>query len=278
MSTNREIYFALKSKNNKYLTDFVIKLLLCDSCEYSDFTELALRFDDENSNEQNLLDKSKRIESGEPYQYVMNKAFFLNKSYYVNKNVLIPRQETEQLIIEIDKKIQELQGFCPKCICDCCTGSGVLAIEMKDRYPNSIVYATDIDEKAISVAKTNVKDKEKNIVFLNGDLLSPLKDKNKLDVLICNPPYIENKAEIDEQVYKFEPHIALLAKPGTKYYERMFKDLDEYMSKKYIAGFEIGEDQVDQLTILVNKYLKNIQYEFKIDMYNKPRFLIVWKR
>ena len=277
MPTNRELFFELKTKRNKYLTDYIIKLLLCNSFNYRDFTELLLNFDKTNSDCNSFYEKAKRIESGEPYQYVMKEAYFLNDKYYVDENVLIPRQETEQLIIEIDKKIKELQGFCPKTMCDICTGSGILAIEMKKRYPDSSIYATDISNNALKVANKNSKEKGLNIVFKQGDLLEPLLIYGKFDVLLCNPPYIEQEDEIDPQVLQYEPREALIAKPGTIYFQKIFEKMLTLMNDKFIAGFEIGENQKEELTRLVNIYFKNVKFTFKIDMYNKNRFLLIWK-
>ena len=277
MQSNREIYFELLKFKNEYLTEYVIKLLLCKYGGYESFTELSLKFDKINKNKELIYQKSKEISSGVPFQYAMNEAYFLGEKYYVDKNVLIPRQETEQLIIEITKKTQDLQSFCPQYICDLCTGSGILAIEMKKRFPNAHVVATDIDEKALKVADKNARDKGKHIIFEKGSIVEPLIGKYRFDILISNPPYIENEATVDKQVLKYEPHIALFSKPGTYFHEIILKNINNLMNEKFLIGFEIGEDQVDKLKSLIDIYLKNINYEFKIDLYNKPRFLLIWK-
>ena len=277
MQSNREIYFELLKYKNEYLTEYVIKLLLCKYDGYESFTELSLKFDEINKNKELIWKKSKEILSGVPFQYVMNEAYFLDDKYYVDENVLIPRQETEQLIIEITKKTQDLQSFFPQYICDLCTGSGILAIEMKKRFPNAHVVATDIDEKALKVADKNARDKGKHIIFEKGSIVEPLIGKYRFDILISNPPYIEKEATVDKQVLKYEPHIALFSKPGTYFYEIILKNINDLMNEKFLIGFEIGEDQVDKLKSLIDIYLKNINYEFKIDLYNKPRFLLIWK-
>lgn len=277
MLSNREIYFQLINKHNKYLTDYVIKLLLCEISGYESFTELSINFDENNKSYDEIIAKSKRIELGEPYQYVLNKAYFLNEPYYVDKNVLIPRQETEQLIIEIVKKIEVLQSFYPKTICDICTGSGILAIELKKRYPESDVIGTDIDENALKVANKNAKDKGIHIEFRDGDLLDPIIGDKRFDLIVCNPPYIEDRTTIDKQVFEYEPHLALLAKPGTYFYEQILKNLLDITNERFLIGFEIGEDQELELTEMIHKYLKNINFEFKIDLYGKTRFLLLWK-
>ena len=276
MQSNRDIYFELLKNKNKYLTEYVIKLLLCKYGGYNNFTDLSLNFDEINNNSELIYQKSKEIISGVPFQYVMNEAYFLNDNYYVDENVLIPRQETEQLIVEITKKIQDLQSFCPEYICDLCTGSGVLAIEIKKRFPLAHVVATDVNEKVLNIARKNAKNKEKHITFEQGSIVEPLIGKYRFDVLISNPPYIEDEIGVDQQVIKYEPHIALFAKPGTYFYEIIFKNVNNIMKDKFLLGFEIGEDQVEKLKSLIDIYLKNVSYEFKIDLYNKPRFLLIW--
>ena len=107
-------------------------------------------------------------------------------------------------------------------------------------------------------------------------MLKPFIEKGiKLDVIICNPPYIEDEFAIDEKTWKQEPHLALLAKPCTKYYEQLLKDIDKVMNKVYLIGFEIGEDMKDALEPLVKKYCPNAKYSFEEDMYGKMRYLFI---
>ena len=86
---------------------------------------------------------------------------------------------------------------------------------------------SDIDDDCLKVAESNSKFHNLPATFLCGDLLEPfIKNNIKLDVLVCNPPYIGDKSTIDEQVWKYEPHKALLAEPKTAFYERIFTDAD----------------------------------------------------
>ena len=277
MKTNRELYFSLQGKHNKYLTEYVIKLLLCKVNSFKDFTELLLKFDDECKNNEEIIAFSERIEKGEPYQYVLGYAYFLNEEFYVNESVLIPRQETEQLVLELIKKMEQISfQDCLK-ICDVCTGSGILGIELKKKYPTSKVYCSDISKKALDVVKINSLKHKAEVTVLEGDLLSPLLKYAPFDVLVCNPPYIDNIDGIDPQVLKYEPKEALLAFPGTIFYERIFEQLSLIMKDKFIVGFEIGENQKEVLEKKIQSLLPNFEYEFKIDLYNKDRFLFIWK-
>lgn len=275
MPTNRSIYFELSKLNNKYLTRTVIKALLDDANGFNDGTSLFKSFDDECIHYDELLDKIERIKAGEPYQYVLGYSFFVNQIFEVNPSVLIPRQETEHLVMNAKLLIEKyFDSDNDLTICDVCTGSGCIAITLKRYFKSATVYATDIDENCLAVARKNAKADKIN--FLQGNMLEPLiKHSIKVDLLISNPPYIENIDEIDEQVYKYEPHKALLAKPNTFYYEQIFNHADKVLNKGGLMIFEIGEDMEERLTNLVNKYFPEAIYLFSKDLYSKTRFLTI---
>ncbi|MCR5185424.1 MAG: peptide chain release factor N(5)-glutamine methyltransferase [Bacilli bacterium] len=233
-------------------------------------------FDDECSNYNQLLECFERIKNGEPFQYVIEKAHFIDLVFYVNKYVLIPRQETEELVIGTKVMIDKMLPLKTLTIADVCTGSGVIGLYMKKLYPSAEVYLSDIDEKCLAVAKKNGEMHHLSVKYLQGDLLQPIIEKGiKLDVLVCNPPYIGSKETIDEQVWKYEPHKALLAEPKTKYYEEIFKVADQVMKPDSILAFEIGEDMEDEICALVEYYFPNSAYKLAKDMYGKLRFLYI---
>lgn len=274
MPTNREIYFQLLKENNKYLNKNVIIDLLTDTNGYSERMTLYSNFDKEVNNLEHFFACVDRVKKGIPYQYVLGYKYFLGNKIILNENVLIPRQETEELTVDIIvylKKQNDIKGFV---LADVCTGSGAIAASIEKEFPNLKIYATDISEKAIDVATHNVD----KVELLQGNMVNPLIENNiKLDVLVCNPPYIENEKRIDEQVWKYEPHLALLANPGTKYYEEIFSKANLIMKEHYLMAFEIEDDMEKPLIELMNKYLEDCSYSFKKDMYNKTRFLYIIK-
>ena len=275
MPTNREVYFQLLKENNKYLNKSVIISLLADANGFDDRMKLYSNFDKEVKDTEHLFAFVEQVRSGTPYQYVLGYSFFLGNKINVDKNVLIPRQETEQLTVEVMLYIKRmLDDGQALVIADVCTGSGAIACALKNEYPSIKMYATDISEEALKVAKTNVKDVE----LLQGNLVDPLIEKGiKLDILVCNPPYIEDESRIDEQVYKYEPHLALLAKPGTKCYEEIFSKANQLMNEHYLMAFEIEDDMEKPLIKLMNKYLDGCSYRFSKDIYDKMRFLYIIK-
>ncbi len=274
MKTNKELYFEAKRLQNKYLNDSCIKNLLIEANGFDNFSQLIKCFNNECKDEGQFFADLDRILSGEPIQYVIGKSEFLDLKLDVNPSVLIPRQESEELALYVSKTVQKEPNLTN--IADICTGSGALAIKIKKDNPHINMYASDISEDAIDVAANNASNNGESITFFIGNMLDPfLKLGIKLDVIVCNPPYIQDESTIDEQVYKYEPHLALIAKPNTKFYEEIFKHVDEVMNPGYLLAFEIGEDMQDVLLDLIKKYLQGVSYLFKKDIYGKLRFLFI---
>ena len=277
MPTNRQVYFSLLKENNKYLNRNVITSVLCHTNSFDCNLTLYKNFDNECEDYENFLTLIERIRNGEPYQYVIGKAQFIDLKFNVNPSVLIPRQETEELVIGTKLMIDKMFGPYAKInIADVCTGSGVIGVYMKKFFGLSTIYISDIDEECLKVARSNSKLHNLPVIDIQGDLLSPFIEQNiKLDVLICNPPYIGDESTIDEQVWKYEPHKALLASPKTLFYERIFQNADRIMNKDALLAFEIGEDMEDELSEMVEKYFPNSAYKISKDMYGKIRFLYI---
>lgn len=273
--SNREVYFSLIKENNKYLNKSVVTSLLADANGFDDKMALYLNFDKQVKDPERLFNNVDQVRKGLPFQYVLGYSYFLGNKVVVNKSVLIPRQETEQLTVDTMVFIKNNYRKDEKIVvADVCTGSGAIATAIEREIPNVDVYATDISKEAIEVAKKNC---QRTTIF-EGNLVDPLiKNNIKVDVLICNPPYIENEKNIDEQVYKYEPHLALLAKPGTKCYEEIFSKADQFMKEHYLMSFEIEEDMEKPLIALMNKYLDGVTYRFHKDIYGKTRFLYIIK-
>ena len=277
MPTNRELYFNLIKKNNKYLTRMVVKSLLNYVNGFNDEVSLYKYFDLDCPKHDELMNMVSRIENEEPYQYVLGEANFIDRMFYVNPSVLIPRQETEQLVINVKTMIESRFGKDAKInIADIGTGSGVIAITLKRYFPSSIVYGVDISPEALEISSKNAAKLGQNVEFLEGNMLEPLIEKGiKFDVIVSNPPYIEDESTIEESTYKHEPHLALLAKPSTKFYEEMIKNADKVLNENGLMAFEIGEDMEEPLIDVVYKYLPTANILFSKDIYNKTRFLYI---
>ena len=276
--TYREKYFQLQKNQNKYLNLSAIKALLIDNGGFADFFNLLKHFDEELKDENKLNNQIERLTSREPLQYVLGYAYFVNSNYIVSSDVLIPRQETEQLAVTALTMIVKLFGKDPKIkIVDIGTGSGILGIYLKEYFPESSVICTDISEKALQIASENAKLHKVEIDFRLGDMLEPIINESKVDVIISNPPYIPSVDTVDPQTLKHEPHLALFASPATKFYEEILTSIDKQIisDNKFLIAFEIGEDmELDLTKILEDKY-PGLMYRFDKDIYNKTRFLYI---
>ena len=271
MPSNREAYFeALRLDIPKPVIEFALK-------EVNGFSGLDLtkNFDEEIKDYIFFKNVINRYQNGEMMEYIFNKAYFLSTPFFVNKDVLIPRQETEQLVLRTIEIIKEMFGDEYIKIADVCTGSGCIGISVAKVLPNNVYYLTDISKEALRVAKNNLNLlNNTDVKCLLGDMLNPLKGF-KLDVIVCNPPYINRIEEIDKRTWEQEPHIALLAEPSTLYYEAVLKEYVSIVNAKHLLAFEIGENMEEELTKLVKKYCPNSSYFFENDMYGKTRFLFI---
>lgn len=217
-----------------------------------------------------INDAIKRLENGEPVQYIVGNVDFYGENIKVNKNVLIPRFETEELVDNTIKYINKFFNRKVK-ILEIGTGSGCISIAL-NKNVDSIITATDISKDALKVAKENAKDL--NINFINTNIYDGVKEK--FDVVISNPPYISYDEKIMDIVYNNEPHIALFAdKNGLYFYEEILKNIKEILNDKFIIAFEIGETQAEEIKQIANKYLKNINIIVKKDMQNRDRMVFI---
>lgn len=276
--TYREKFFELKKSNNQYLNQTSIKSLLIDNGGYIDFFDLLKHFDEPIKDENKLNNQIERLTSGEPLQYILGYAYFVNSNYKVSPDVLIPRQETEQLAVSTMTKIVKLFGKDPKItIVDIGTGSGILGIYLKEYFSKSEVICTDISSKALEIAKSNARLHKVEIDFREGDILEPIKDEKDISVIISNPPYIRSEKTVSEQTLKYEPHLAFFAKPVTKFYEEILTSIDKQLlnDNKFLLAFEIGEDMEKELTDILEKKYPGLMYQFDKDMYGKVRFLYI---
>lgn len=128
-----------------------------------------------------------RRESREPLQYITGSTEFFRRQFKVNESVLIPRPETEQLVVQTLAFVRE-RGIENPRIADICTGSGAIAITLGLELPGAEIHATDISSGALTVAQQNADFLGAELDIYQGNLLEPLSDE--FDVIVSNPPYI----------------------------------------------------------------------------------------
>ena len=138
-----------------------------------------------------LIEKitKKRIE-GMPLAYLTKEKLFFNETFYVDKNVLIPRHETEELI-DCFFSLIEKENLKNKRILDVGTGSGIIPIISKKKFPKANIFSLDKSNNAIKIAKKNAAEKEVEINFIHSEIIKA--NINEIDYVISNPPYIKTE-------------------------------------------------------------------------------------
>ena len=227
--------------------------------------------------DQDMNEALKRLENGEPVQYIVGDVNFYGNILKVNKNVLIPRPETEELVEKTQELIKDIFKDTNIDILDIGTGSGCIPITLKKLLPNSNVSACDISREALAVAKDNAKDNNVTINYIESDVFNNI--NNKYDVIISNPPYIRYDEEIMDIVKNNEPHLALYAEDnGLYFYKRIIKESKEYLKDKFIMAFEIGETQAEDIINIAKSYYPDCQIYKEQDMQHLDRFIFIIKR
>ncbi len=180
--------------------------------------------------------------AGEPLQYIEGSAAFGPLTLKVDERVLIPRPETETLF-----EIAARMVRAPEIIVDLCTGSGALALALKNRFPGAAVFATDSSREALEVATENRYGTGLSIYLADGDLFDPLPASilGMVDLIVANPPYI---AEVDyaglPRDVQREPKVALVSGPsGLEVIERIGAHAAEWLRPGGVVICEIGETQ-----------------------------------
>lgn len=182
-----------------------------------------------------------RAKTRQPIQYIIGQADFMGEKFIVNENVLIPRDETEILVRKAVEVIEKC-GF--KSVLDICTGSGIIAC-MIAKLTDSTVIGSDISTEAIEVAFKNMENLGlfNRALFRKSDLFSKIREDEKFDMIISNPPYIpySKKTTIQKEV-TFEPDIALYTNDsdGLEFYKKIISEAPAYLNKGGFLLFELG--------------------------------------
>lgn len=192
-----------------------------------------------------------------PVKYILNKCEFMGLDFYVEEGVLIPRDDTEILVEEVLKNIDENDE---KQVCDLCSGSGAIGISLAHLRKNIKVDLIDyypIPEKVslINIEKNDLKDR---VNFIKSDLLEkPIEDEKMYDIIVSNPPYIEEE-EIDklmEDVKDYEPHTALSGGiDGLDFYRKIIDQSRAVLKNNGILAFEIGYNQGEAVKLLMEEH------------------------
>ncbi|MEN1937163.1 peptide chain release factor N(5)-glutamine methyltransferase [Paenibacillus sp. 102] len=214
---------------------------------------------------------------GIPVQYMIGYEMFYGRSFFVNEEVLIPRPETEELIVGVLNRIQSMFGKQELHVADIGTGSGAISITLALENKNLHVYTVDIAQESIEVAKENANTLGANVTFYHGDLLSPFYETGqKLDVVVSNPPYIpeEDWRGLSPVVKEHEPKRALVGgEDGLDFYRRFMEELPNVLQRKAIVAFEVGIGQGEDVKGLLQQTFPHAHVEVVFDINRKDRMV-----
>jgi release factor glutamine methyltransferase len=212
----------------------------------------------------------------EPLQYIVGECEFFGVPFFVREGVLIPRPETELLVEWVLKQRPELP---PRpVIADIGTGSGAIAVTLALQLAGATIYAVDISHEALAVARENA-DRHgvgNRIVFLQGDLLSPLLEQGvAVDVLVSNPPYVASGElpGLDREVVEYEPWLALDGgDDGLLFYRKICARLPALIRQRkrlpgsrFAVALEVGAQQAEPVSAWLREAAGTVAHRVAVD-------------
>lgn len=222
--------------------------------------------------EKKYKDLMEELIEGKPLQYITHHQEFMNLDFYVDENVLIPQPDTEVLVLQTINIIKQYESGNIK-VLDLCTGSGAIAVSIAKVFKNQAVqvYASDISDKALEVAKKNSKKNDVHINFINSNMFENIDEK--FDIIVSNPPYIETETikKLSKDVQQ-EPHIALDGGfDGLEFYKIIASEYEKYLNDNGTLLLEIGYNQKQSVTeLFINRNVECIK-----DLAQNDRVIIV---
>lgn len=214
-----------------------------------------------------------QLAAGCPVQYVTGRTEFCNMTFHVDGSVLIPRPETEELVLWAEQCAADHRN--PR-ILDVCTGSGCIAIVLAAHLPQADVTALDISHAALETARRNASMNGVRIRFIDDDALNgmPSLAGETFDIIVSNPPYIPH-SEIESMhvnVTRYEPHEALFVDDADPlvFYRAIARAARTMLSEGGSLLFEVHEAWAERTAEMLRREGFG-QTEVRIDLFGKPR-------
>jgi release factor glutamine methyltransferase len=214
----------------------------------------------------------KRRLKGEPIAYITGRRAFWNIELHVGPGVLVPRPDSEALIASAIEHFEGTSG--PKRILDLGTGPGTLLLAALDVFPDATGLGIDVSRHAMSYAAANARrlDFETRVKFKLGNWAQGITET--FDLILCNPPYVAEGAELGAGVREFEPDEALFAgAEGLDAYRALAPQLPRLLNKGGLAAVEIGYDQAEAVSALLAR--DGLQSRVAQDLASRDRALLL---
>jgi release factor glutamine methyltransferase len=216
----------------------------------------------------------KRRSEGEPVAYITGRRAFWNIELHVGPGVLVPRPDSEVLIASAIEHFEGTAG--PNRILDLGTGPGTLLLAALDIWPKATGLGVDLSRQALSYASANARRLgfDERAKLMQGNWANGLLDR--FDLILCNPPYVAEGAELGPGVREYEPDEALFAgREGLDAYRDLAPQLPRLLNPGGLAAIEIGHDQAEPVTELLAR--DGLQTRVANDLGDRPRaVLLTW--
>jgi release factor glutamine methyltransferase len=217
-------------------------------------------------------DMLERRKAGEPIAYITGRRAFWNIELHVGPGALVPRPDSEVLIASAIEHFESAEG--PKLILDLGTGPGTLLLAALDVWSNATGLGVDVSRQALSYASANARrlEFEARVKLVQGNWADGLVEK--FDLILCNPPYVPEGAEVGSGVREFEPDEALFAgREGLDAYRALAPKLPRLLAQGGLAAIEIGSDQAEAVTALLAR--DGLQPRIAQDLAGRDRALLL---
>jgi release factor glutamine methyltransferase len=220
-----------------------------------------------------MRDLVKRRANAEPVAYLVGYREFFSLDFSVTPDVLIPRPDTETLVVEL---LESAKQFRTPRILEIGTGSGCIAITAKVNHPRAKITATDLSAAALEVARKNARAHQvvDEIFWLEGDLFDPVPAQSEFEIIASNPPYLreDEMPTLQKDVALHEPTSALVAGPdGLEILRRIAESAYEYLVPGGKLLFEIAYEQAEPVREILNSTGHYDEIGFVNDLSARPR-------